>query len=182
MLVPAVAVVALDRHGGRMLRVFRRTARQGSDTAESLVRGDEHRDLPSRFQIESHRQLEGIQGSKTLTRPVPHQQMPGRLKVVGLKRLAKPKAPLAQVSSQASPGDFGLRFADFAGAQFDGEDGLHLDDGEMGNKKARAWHGHDPSHEFGAQFAVIQLRPGTRVEEIVWQLALLPQGDYGVGE
>jgi len=133
-------------------------------------------------ELGSHGQLEGVQGSKTFARPVLHQQMSGSMKVVGLKRRAKPQASLAQVSAKASPGDFGLRFADFAGAQFDGENGLHLDDGKMGNKQARAWHGHDPSDEFGAQFAVIKLCPRTRIEEVVWQLALLPQGYHGVGE
>jgi hypothetical protein len=29
---------------------------------------------------------------------------------------------------------------------------------------------------------VIQLCPRTRIEEVIWQLALLPQGHHGVGE
>ena len=99
-----------------------------------------------------------------------------------LNRRANQQPPLAQIGAQASPGDFDLLFVDFTGTHLDGEDGLHFDDRETRDGAARAMLFDDPVHIFGPGLLVVQLRQGTRVEKIVWQSALLPLGDHGVGK
>lgn len=104
------------------------------------------------------------------------------MKMVRLNRRANQQAPLPQVSSQASPGGFDLPFVDLARAGFDGENRLYLYHRQMRNDAARTLLRDNQCHEFGARFLVVKLRQGTRINEIVWQLALLPLGNHGLGK
>jgi len=87
---------------------------------------------------------------------------------------------LAQVSPEASPGGLDLPFVDLACACFDGEDGLHLHYRQMRNKGSRGGVRDNPAHEICPTFLVVDLRQRTRIDKVVWQLALLPLGDNGV--
>jgi len=92
------------------------------------------------------------------------------------------QAPLTQIGAQASPRYFDLRSIDFTSTQFEGERGFHFYDRQGGDDAARAWLRDHPLHIFGAALFVVQLRQCTRIEKVVWQLALLSLGSHGVGK
>ena len=94
--------------------------------------------MASVFQIESYRQLQGVQSSKTFRRAILHQQNPGSMEVAGMNGRANQQTPLSQVCSQASPGDLDLLFIDLAGPHFDGKDRLQFHNGEMRDYRERA--------------------------------------------
>ena len=102
--------------------------------------------------------------------------------MAGLNRGADQQALLTQICAQASSGDFDLLTVNFTGAQLDGEDRLHLHNRKARNDATRARFGRNTLHVVGARLSVVQLRQSTRVEKIVWQLALLSLGGHYVGK
>jgi hypothetical protein len=116
----------LDYHRSRLLRVYCRTTRKYGGAAKPLVCCDKHHYLSSLFQMKGNSQLQGIERPKALGRTILRKQKSGSVKVARSNWRPDHEAPLTQVGAQASPCDFDLLCANFAGAQFGGQYGFHL--------------------------------------------------------
>lgn len=59
---------------------------------------------------------------------------------------------------------------------------VYLHNRQTRHDATRARFSRNPLHIVGAHLSVVQLRQGTGIEKIVWQLALLSLGGHGVRE
>jgi hypothetical protein len=87
-----------------------------------------------------------------------------------------------QIGAKASSRDLRVLKTSLTGADFDGKDGFHLNNRQPGNERSRSRPGKNAVHVFRAGLPVVQLRQGTGVKKVVWQLALLPLGNHGIGK
>ena len=138
--------------------------------------------MPELAQIEGDGKLEGIEGSKAFRHAVLSQEFPCAVKVTLVDRRSDKETPACKISAEATPGDLQRLLIDFPGPGLDRKYGLQLHNREVRDQGPRPRLFEYAVHVFGTAFLVVPLGQRAGVEEVVWQSALLPKSDHGVGK
>ena len=86
------------------------------------------------------------------------------------------------IGPESTPGDLQRLFIDLPGPRLDRQYGLQFHNREVRDQGSRSWLFEYAVHVFGAALRVVAFRQRAGVEEVVWQSALLPKSDHGVGK
>lgn len=146
-----------------------------------MVGGNEHINLPDPAQVERDGELQRIEGAKAFYHTVLIQESSCAVKLAFVDRSDK-EALACNIGAESAPGDLQRLFIDLRSPGLDGQHGLQFDNREVRDQGPRPCLLEYAVHVFGAALLVVAFRQRAGVEEVVWQSALLPESDDGVGK
>jgi hypothetical protein len=86
------------------------------------------------------------------------------------------------IGPESTPGNLQRLFMDLTSPRLDRQYGLHLHNRKVRDQASRPWLLEYAVHEFGAALLAVAFRQQAGIEEVVWQSALLPKSNHGVGK